>query len=85
MLDRLTGMQVFVRVAALGSFSAAARTLSLSQTMVTRHVQALEALVWDRPGESRDLDLPGHVRAQRRGRVIRLASSRPSADDPVAG
>jgi len=41
-LDRLTGMQVFVRVAALGSFSAAARTLSLSQTMVTRHVQALE-------------------------------------------
>jgi DNA-binding transcriptional LysR family regulator len=42
MLDRITGMQVFVRVAALGSFSAAARALDLSQTMVTKHVAALE-------------------------------------------
>ena len=42
MLDRVTGMQVFVRVAAQGSFSAAARGLSLSQTMVTKHVAALE-------------------------------------------
>ncbi|MFL5133420.1 MAG: LysR family transcriptional regulator, partial [Microvirga sp.] len=33
MLDRVTSMQVFVRVAALGSFSAAARALNLSQTM----------------------------------------------------
>jgi DNA-binding transcriptional LysR family regulator len=42
MLDRVTSMQVFVRVASLGSFSAAARALSLSQTMVTKHVAALE-------------------------------------------
>lgn len=42
MLDRVTGMQVFVRVATLGSFSAAARALNLSQTMVTKHVAALE-------------------------------------------
>src|SRR3954452_13720801 len=42
MLDRVTGMQVFVRVATLGSFSAAARVLHLSQTMVTKHVAALE-------------------------------------------
>jgi DNA-binding transcriptional LysR family regulator len=42
MLDRVTSMQVFVRVAALGSFSAAARVLNLSQTMVTKHVAALE-------------------------------------------
>jgi DNA-binding transcriptional LysR family regulator len=42
MLDRVTGMQVFVRVATLGSFSAAARALDLSQTMVTKHVAALE-------------------------------------------
>ncbi|QRM28750.1 LysR family transcriptional regulator [Microvirga sp. VF16] len=42
MLDRITGMQVFVRVAMLGSFSAAARALDLSQTMVTKHVAALE-------------------------------------------
>lgn len=49
------------------------------------HVQALEAMVWDRPGAARDLDLPGHVRATRRDRVIRLASSRPDATGPVAG
>ncbi|WP_230531306.1 LysR family transcriptional regulator [Microvirga roseola] len=42
MLDRVTSMQVFVRVAALGSFSAAARALHLSQTMVTKHIAALE-------------------------------------------
>lgn len=43
MLDRVTGMQVFTRVAALGSFSAAGRALGLSQTGVTKHVGALEA------------------------------------------
>jgi len=42
MLDRVTGMQVFVRVATLGSFSAAGRALHLSQTMVTKHIAALE-------------------------------------------
>ena len=42
MLDRVTGLQVFARVATLGSFSAAARALSLSQTMVTKHVVAIE-------------------------------------------
>jgi DNA-binding transcriptional LysR family regulator len=35
-------MQVFSRVAALGSLSAAARALGLSPTMVTKHVAALE-------------------------------------------
>ena len=43
MLDRITSMQVFTRVAALGSFSAAARSLDLSQTMVTKHIAALES------------------------------------------
>ncbi len=42
MLDRVTGMQVFAKVAALGSFSAAARSLGLSQTMVTKHIAAIE-------------------------------------------
>jgi DNA-binding transcriptional LysR family regulator len=42
MLDRVISMQVFARVATLGSFSAAARALDLSQTMVTKHVAALE-------------------------------------------
>lgn len=43
MLDRVTGMQVFTRVAALGSLSAAARALGMSQTMATKHMAALEA------------------------------------------
>ncbi len=43
MPDRVTGMQVFVRVAASGGFSVAARQLGLSQTMVTKHVSAIEA------------------------------------------
>src|SRR5215207_5996087 len=43
MLDRVTGMRVFARVATSGSFSAAARQLGLSQTMVTKHVAAIEA------------------------------------------
>ena len=43
MLDRLTGMEVFAKVAAAGSFSAAGRSLGLSQTMVTKHIAALEA------------------------------------------
>ncbi|HWK94152.1 MAG TPA: LysR family transcriptional regulator [Pseudolabrys sp.] len=43
MLDRFTSMSVFVRVAALGSLSAAARALGLSPTMVTKHIAALES------------------------------------------
>lgn len=42
MLDQVTGMQVFARVAALGSLSRAARVLGISQTMATKHVAALE-------------------------------------------
>lgn len=42
MLDRVTGMQVFTRVASLGSLSAAARALGMSQTMATKHVGAIE-------------------------------------------
>ena len=43
MLDQVTGMRVFVRVAAAGSLAAAGRSLNLSQTMVTKHVDATEA------------------------------------------
>ena len=42
MLDRLTGLEVFAKVAAAGSLSAAARAMGLSQTMVTKHLAALE-------------------------------------------
>ncbi len=41
-MDRVTGMQVFAKVAALGNLSAAARALGMSQTMATKHVTALE-------------------------------------------
>jgi DNA-binding transcriptional LysR family regulator len=43
MLDRLTGLEVFSKVASAGSLSAAGRTLGMSQTMVTKHIAALEA------------------------------------------
>lgn len=43
MLDRLTGMQVFSRIASLGSLSAAARALGMSQTMATKHLTAIES------------------------------------------
>lgn len=43
MLDRVTSMQVFVKVADLGSLSAAARALGMSQTMASKHMAALEA------------------------------------------
>ena len=43
MLDRLTGLEVFAKVAATGSFSAGGRAIGMSQTMVTKHIAALEA------------------------------------------
>ena len=42
MADRLTGLEVFAKVAAAGSLSAAGRAMGLSQTMVTKHLAALE-------------------------------------------
>jgi DNA-binding transcriptional LysR family regulator len=43
MADRLTGLEVFAKVAATGSLSAAGRAMGLSQTMITKHLAALEA------------------------------------------
>src|SRR3954466_3200362 len=41
-MDRLTSLTAFVRVVESGGFSAAARRLNMSTTMVSNHVQALE-------------------------------------------
>ncbi len=41
-MDRLTSMTVFVKVVDCGGFSAAARRLNMSATMVGNHVQSLE-------------------------------------------
>ena len=43
MLDRITGMRVFVRAVGAGSLSAAARQLGMSPAMATKHLDALEA------------------------------------------
>jgi DNA-binding transcriptional LysR family regulator len=42
MLDRVMSMEVFAKVAAVGSLSGAARALGMSQTMATKHMGALE-------------------------------------------
>ncbi len=41
-MDKLTSMKVFVRVAKLGSFSAAAEDLGISKAMASKHITALE-------------------------------------------
>src|ERR1700733_10205785 len=41
-MDRLTSLTAFVRVVDTGGFSAAARKLDMSTTMVSNHIQALE-------------------------------------------
>jgi DNA-binding transcriptional LysR family regulator len=41
-MDRMTSMTTFAKVVESGSFSAAARALQMSASMVTAHVQALE-------------------------------------------
>ncbi|WP_417522081.1 LysR family transcriptional regulator [Marinobacter sp.] len=43
MLDRITGMRVFVEAATHGSLSAAGRALDMSPAMATKHMDALEA------------------------------------------
>ncbi|SDT45247.1 LysR family transcriptional regulator [Bradyrhizobium canariense] len=42
MLDRITGMQICLKVASLGSISSAARALSVSPTLATKHIDAIE-------------------------------------------
>lgn len=41
-MDRLAGMELFVKVAELGSYSATARMLGVSKSAVSKHVAALE-------------------------------------------
>src|ERR1700751_540274 len=41
-MDRVASLTAFVRVVESGGFTAAARRLNLSSTMVSTHVQALE-------------------------------------------
>lgn len=43
MLDRFTGMRVFLEATTRGSLSAAARALAMSPAMATKHMDAMEA------------------------------------------
>lgn len=45
MLDRLTGITVFIKAATTGSISRAARQMELSAAMATKHLDALEARI----------------------------------------
>lgn len=42
-MDRLTELQIFIRVVETGSFSRAARDLKLSQPTVTKHINSIES------------------------------------------
>ncbi|MCK5831757.1 MAG: LysR family transcriptional regulator [Methylococcales bacterium] len=42
-MDKLTSMNVFVRVAKAGSFAGAARDLGISRAMATKHIMSLES------------------------------------------
>lgn len=44
-MDKLTSMNVFVRVAKAGSFAGAARELGISRAMATKHIMNLESLL----------------------------------------
>lgn len=44
-MDKLTSMNVFVRVAKAGSFAGAARDLGISRAMATKHIMSLESLL----------------------------------------
>src|SRR5690606_15206142 len=72
-LDRLTGLIAFSRAASLGSFTAAARALSISPSAVSKSVQLLEERLclqlFARTTRSLTLTPEGHVL---HGRAIRL-------------
>jgi len=44
-MDKLTSMNVFVRVAKVGSFAGAARDLGISRAMATKHIMHLESIL----------------------------------------
>jgi DNA-binding transcriptional LysR family regulator len=47
-VDKLTSMNVFVRVANAGSFAAGARELDISRAMATKHIMSLESTLGTR-------------------------------------
>ena len=73
-MDRLTSLAVFCRVVESGGFSAAARRLGMSVTMVSNHVQALEdrlaARLLNRTTRKVSLTEVGRVYYQRSSQIL---------------
>lgn len=73
-MDRLTGLTVFAQVAESGGFSAAARRLNMSTTMVSNYVQALEnrlgARLLNRTTRQVNLTEVGRVYYERSRRIL---------------
>lgn len=86
MLDRITSLEVFAKVVAAGSFSAAGRALGLSQTMVTKHIAALEARLgaklFHRTTRALSLTPAGRSYLESTGRIL---ADLEAADAAVAG
>jgi molybdenum-dependent DNA-binding transcriptional regulator ModE len=72
-MDRLTGMETFVRVVELGGFTAAAAASNISPTMVSNHIRALErrlgARLLNRTTRRQSLTPAGTSTSSTRGRV----------------
>jgi len=85
MLDRLTSLEVFAKVASAGSFSAAGRAMGLSQTMVTKHIAALEGRLgiklFHRTTRRLSITEPGRSYLEASARVL---ADLESADSAVA-
>src|ERR1700754_1561847 len=84
-MDRLTSLTAFVRVVDNGGFSAPARKLNMSTTMVSNHVQALEqrlgARLLNRPPRKVSLTEVGRAYYDR---CIQILADIEQADD-IAG
>lgn len=76
-LDRLTGIVAFARAASLGSYTAAARSLSISPSAVSKSVQRLEAQLgirlFSRTTRSLTLTPEGRDLLERAMRLLREA------------
>lgn len=75
------GTALLSRVLRLAALDAGASPRELTYG----HVEALTDLVRERPGEAREIQLPGHVSAVRRDGEIWFVATRRPGDPPVAG
>jgi tRNA(Ile)-lysidine synthase len=80
---RLEALPVAVRSRVVRSAALAAGCPP--RELTAEHLRAVDDLVTRPRGEPRELDLPGHVRAVRRGDEIRLVSGGDEGPSPVAG